>query len=173
MDNNTEQQQPEAVELESKLVPKEIAGLDEFITLESIGGNAGPGRAGARALFLNTPEQEFLFTNSASVNREHGRDNSDIIFGVKGADAKRMMELIKSGQETPPFIIDEIAVKNKFGEENLEVITRRAREHNAQRVLDYYLKHGNMDDLPSSQYSPTNDEIRQLTIGVAIPAKVA
>lgn len=140
--------------------PREIPGLVEVISGESVGGNAEDGRAGANAIYLgDNSNPKFIFTNYAE--KEYGRP-TDLTFRVI-VPLKTMMDAIKKGGIPPPSLIE--SIHTELDDEAKDAISRRAVEHNAYEILDFLKRGGNTDTLPATPLMPDLEDLKSLSVG--------
>lgn len=128
------------------LVPEKIPNFDELVSQESIGGNAGPRKAGLMGKVEIGEKGKGIRLVS-----NHKGEGIDFVFRV-GMDILQMVELLRQGKLPPPGLIEEAEMRGNAESEE-PFVAQIARNHNAYEIVDFINKGGDISLLQLGEQS--------------------
>lgn len=136
---------------------KQIAGLMEFLSQESWGGNAKGNRAAANAIYQKGEANNLItFTN---YEFEGQGINMRLVVGM----SPYAFQLLQEGVRVlPPELIQKVSVSGAIEEKDRLDIIRQVNGHNTRAVLLYLRNGGELKYLPETPFLPSPEEIQKL-----------
>lgn len=138
---------------------REIIGLNQMLSQESVGGNAGPGRAAVNAIYNGgLGAGEFTFITGSVKEGEI----TNVLFYIWVGDLGEKVEQGMAGIPVVPSLIQLVEVSKSLSEIQKETLRRRTLEHNAYQIVNFLRTGGKISDLPKDVLLPDLETLEKI-----------